>query len=216
MTPARDGGGGLQIIFAIFLGLMVTAFVGVGVYTFHPSPAEPLEKRIQSLVREEREVADAKPDADKTPADRARMQELRREADGLRDQVRAANQDWGRMTSIILIAFATLVMAISVLRADHLPVVGNGLLLGGVFTMVYGVGTIIATNSSVARFLILTVALAITIGIGWVRFVRRRDAAASGSPSGAASLEGLSELEQRIRGLEQRLDEAAGALARRS
>ena len=31
-------GGGLQVVFAIFLGLMVAAFVGIGVYTFYPSP----------------------------------------------------------------------------------------------------------------------------------------------------------------------------------
>lgn len=31
-------------------------------------------------------------------------------------------------------------MAISLVRADQLPVISNGLLLGGVFTMLYGVG----------------------------------------------------------------------------
>ena len=30
----------LQTIFSFFLGLMVVAFIGVGVNTFYPSPAE--------------------------------------------------------------------------------------------------------------------------------------------------------------------------------
>ena len=37
--PDPRPAGGLQTIFAIFLGLMVTSFIGVGVYTFYPSPA---------------------------------------------------------------------------------------------------------------------------------------------------------------------------------
>ena len=34
------GRGVLQAIFAVFLGLMITAVVGVGVYTFHPNPGD--------------------------------------------------------------------------------------------------------------------------------------------------------------------------------
>ena len=37
MADNRSGSQ-LKTLFAIFLGLMVTAFVGVGVYTFYPPP----------------------------------------------------------------------------------------------------------------------------------------------------------------------------------
>ena len=55
MPDVRQGGG-LQTIFGIFLGLMVTAFIGVGVYTFYPSPQaafnrllDPIEQGLQIL-----------------------------------------------------------------------------------------------------------------------------------------------------------------------
>ena len=41
----------LQTIFSFFLGLMVLAFVGVGVNTFYPQPAETSQKAMQDLSR---------------------------------------------------------------------------------------------------------------------------------------------------------------------
>ena len=42
---ADIGRGVLQAIFVVFLGLMITAVVGVGVYTFLPNPAEARSSR---------------------------------------------------------------------------------------------------------------------------------------------------------------------------
>jgi len=43
--------GGLHTIFSFFLGLMVTAFVGVGVYAFHPPPQTEYTRQIQEGSR---------------------------------------------------------------------------------------------------------------------------------------------------------------------
>ena len=79
----------------------------------------------------------------------------------------------GAADSVVLVAFATLAMAVSLVPAARLPVISNGLLLGGVFTMVYGVGSIIVTDTSMARFAVVTVALAITLVLGYVRFAHQ-------------------------------------------
>jgi hypothetical protein len=207
-------GGGLQVIFAIFLGLMVTAFIGVGVYTFYPSPDQALNTRIQDLMRQQQAIRNFRPEGALTQDDRDRLQVLTNQINTLQDRGSQGREAWGRTTSIVLIAFATLVMAISLIRADELPVISNGLLLGGVFTMVYGVGWIIATNTSVTRFVILTVALAITIGLGFVRFVRGHGRTAPMAASAPGSGEIVS-LEQRLAALEKRMDDAANALGRR-
>lgn len=210
MADVRQSGG-LQTIFAIFLGLMVTAFVGVGVYTFY-APQTQLNRRILDLNRQEQAVRNSKAPNELTPTDRAKIQEIRDELNKTQDAGQLSRESWGRSTSIILIAFATLAMAISLVRAEQLPVISNGLLLGGVFTMVYGVGWIIATGTSVARFMVMTVALVITLALGYVRFVRRRAPSVASNGEGIAGGEGLVDLEQRVRGLEQRMDEAANAL----
>ena len=208
---ADTRGAGLQTIFGFFLGLMVTSFVGVGVYTFYPPRDRQLRDRTVSLNRQEQAIRNSKaPDA-LTPADRARIQEIQDETAKVQDASRASGETWGRRTSIILIAFATLAMAISLIRAVQLPVISNGLLLGGVFTMIYGVGWIIVSDTSTGRFFVMTVALAITLALGYVRFVRRREPVAMLGQERIVRGEGLVDLEQRVRSLEDRMDEAASA-----
>lgn len=218
---ARQGGGSsaLQIIFSFFLGLMVTAFVGVGVYTFHP-PDEALEVELRELDRQEQAAGIGRTMGEPTEEERARMQERMDARSAVMDAHREARDAWGRSTSMILIGLATLVMAISLVRADQLPVISNGLLLGGVFTMVYGVGWILVSDTSITRFLVLTVALATTLGLGYVRFVRARAPGEVRAGPGPAPAEGpgetgSGELEERLRILEKRMEDAAAALGSR-
>lgn len=214
MTPPRTVPG-LPTVFAIFLGLMITAFIGVGVNTFYPSPATPYERQMEDIGRQEREIEGGRPASELSPADRGRLQTLRDSVTVLSQRARDARDGWGRTTSIILIAFATLVMAIAVLRADQLAVLSSGLLLGGVFTMCYGVGMILATTTSVARFVVLTIALVITIGLGYLRFARRSVSVAPLARGAdlTVSPTHLVDLTVRVEGIERRLDAVGRALA---
>jgi hypothetical protein len=144
--------------------------------------------------------------------DRERTRKLNDSRNELSDAAQAEREAWGRSTSIILIALATLIMAVSLVRADQLPVISNGLLLGGVFTMVYGVGWIIATDTSVARFVVMTIALVLTLALGYARFVRRRSPALEPGGPKVPSVEGLVRVEQRLTELEERMTQAANAL----
>jgi hypothetical protein len=186
---------------------MVSAFVGIGVYTFHPPSREP-ERRIEELSRHEQAIRNSKPADQLTLEDRAQIQQLTDQRNQIRDQSQVGFEAWARSTSIILIVFATLVMVVSLVRPDQLPVISNGLLLGGVFTMLYGVGWIVAAGASVTRFVVMAVAFVITLALGYVRFVRQRAAAAAPAVSGEIP----ADIERRLRELEERMDGAAVAL----
>ena len=80
--------------------------------------------------------------------------------------------NWQLTTSIALLICATLVMLASLVRPEKVPVISNGLLLGGLFTMVYAVGMSIGATHSWLRFGVITVALAVTVALGWFRFER--------------------------------------------
>lgn len=207
MSDTR-GGSTLQTLFAIFLGLMVTAFVGVGVYTFYPSPAEQFQGRITNLDRQQQAIRNSRPDVALSDSDRARIQSIVDQRDKLQDASSAATARWSARTSIILVAFATLAMAISLVAFARVPVLDGGLLMGGVFTMLYGVGWVIASGNSTSRFVVMTIAFAITLALGYVRFARRR---APVEVSGG----GVTDLEQRVHALEQRVAQAATALSQR-
>lgn len=208
-------GSGLQTLFAIFLGLMVTTFVGVGVYTFYPSPESQFRGRIEALGRQEQAIRNSQPDNALTPAERSQMQKVIDQRNSIQDASRAATERWAGRTSIILVALATIAMVISLTVAAGLPVISNGLLMGGVFTMLYGVGWVIASGTSTARFVVMSFALVITLALGYLRFVRRRAATDDRSSPAAAPSGDLSDLEQRVRLLEERTVQAAAALTGR-
>ena len=213
MGDARRSAG-LRTIFSFFLGLMLAVFIGLGVYTFYPQP-HPNESAIEGLENREKEIRDSRPATELTIEEREQIQEIQRQRSELVEGETAAWRPWGTRTSIILIVFSTLALAVSLIRADQLPVISNGLLLGGVFTMLYGVGWIVATDTSVTRFLVMTVALVITVGLGYVRFVRRGSTAPSADGPGIAMGEGLADIERRVGELEGRLDALAQALGPR-
>jgi hypothetical protein len=203
----------LQVIFSFFLGLMVTAFIGVGVNTFFPPPETEYEDRLEDLYRQQEDIEVMYPGSGElTDEEREELQGIREEIRELEEQEQAEFETWARNTSIILILFATLVMGISLVRSEQLRIISNGLLLGGVFTMLYGTGWVIASGSSVARFAVMTFALVVTFGLGYVRFVRGRKAAPAEGAVRAPSAE-IAGLEERIDRIERRLADAAGVLA---
>ena len=207
--------GGLHTLFAIFLGLMVTAFAGVGVYTFYPPPAKQYMDQIVKLDRQQEAIRNSRLDNALTPDDRARIQKLVDERNKVQDVSRKSSEAWAGRTSIILVSLATLAMVIALVFVAQLPVISNGLLMGGVFTMLYGVGWVIASGTSTTRFIVMTFALAITLALGYLRFVRRRASAATQPAGTPAPIGELTDLEQRVRTLEERLSQAASALADR-
>src|SRR5690349_12241201 len=204
----------LRTIFAFFLGLMLTAFVGVGVYTFHPPP-QRFDNELRDLGRKEQAVRDARAPNELTSADRDSLQAMERRRNALIDAAAAARIPWARTTSITLIVVATLAMAASLMGADRLHVISNGLLLGGVFLMLYGVGWIIATDTSVARFVVITIALAITLALAYARFARRGPRTVTAAGPGSSEAVDSSALEHRVRALEERLSAAAAVLGTR-
>jgi hypothetical protein len=152
-----------------------------------------------------------------TPAQKAENDRIQAQIDALQKEREAARQTWARNTSIVLVIFATIVMGISLVRSEQLRVLSNGLLLGGVFTMLYGTGWVIFSGSSTARFFVILFALAVTIGLGYLKFVRGRKAEAAvstepvvaGGSAGEAAIGGLA---ARVAALEARQAAAAAAL----
>lgn len=206
---------GLEVIFSVFLGFLVAAFIGVGVHTFYPQHRE-YDAQLQELYRERRDLLGSRPTTELSEEEREQLRELDERQSELVAASQEAHRQWGRRTSIILIALATLVMAVSIVLAEQLPVLNTGLLLGGLFTMVYGVGWIVATDSAISRFLVITFALAVTLILGYFRFVHRRprEKDSRGGGTAASDRNDLTAIEERLRNLEQRVEDAARILGR--
>jgi hypothetical protein len=208
----------LQTIFSFFLGLMVVAFIGVGVNTFYPSPTDTHQKEQQVLSRQMEALSVKGGGSSVDATTQAQIAALQVKQNALQDVIDAEMKGWARNTSIILVLFATLVMGISLMLNEQLRVISNGLLLGGLFTMLYGAGWVIFSGNSVARFFVILFALVVALGLGYLKFVRGREARAvtEGSlGSGAAGVTGnvdVADLTSRVAALEARAAAAGAAL----
>lgn len=147
----------IKYIYALFLGLILTVFVGIGIETFYPSPTAP-----------DYPTALSKAPADLTPAEQR-----------LQDQYDQQNKDFmkalsthNRNASMVALGFAVLWLVVSLLGAARLQILAEGFLVGGVFTLVYSIGTGMAADSMTYRFLVVTVGLLIALFLGYVKFLR--------------------------------------------
>lgn len=206
---------GLRTIFSIFLGLMLTAFFGIGAYTFYPPPNIQFEDQFIELTKQEVSIKTTKTEGELTSADRDQLEEIALKRSELIAAQQKARKPWCLNTSIILIVFSTLTLVVSLVRSDQLQVVSNGLLLGGVFTMLYGIGWIAFTGTSKIRFLVMTAALIVTLALGYVRFVRRGRMSPAMKGEQITEAGSLQEIERRISDLEVRINGAAQALGKK-
>jgi len=210
--------GALRTIFSFFLGLMVLAFVAVGVNTFYQSPEQRHQKETQA-IQQQMDTINVKqaPGGTLSSSDQAKLTRLQAEQNALQNKIQAEMEPWSLNTSIILIVYATIVMSVSLIRSEQLRVISNGLLLGGLFSMLYGAGWVIFSGTGTARFVVILFAFAITIGLGYVKFVRTRRepmAVAGGTARviDAGPAAELGDLEARVAALEARQAAAAAAL----
>jgi Flp pilus assembly protein TadB len=202
----------LQTIFSFFVGLMVLAFIGVGVNTFYEAPQQKYSEELNKLSQQQSRIDMKRPSSGSiSPSDQAEWDRLQKQIDELNKKQQAEMEIWARNTSIVLVVFATLVMGVSLIRSEQLRVLSNGLLLGGLFTMLYGTGWVIFSGSSWARFLVILFALGVTIGLGYLKFVRGRKPESAAVGDGPVSEE-IGSLEARVAALESRQMAAAAAL----
>lgn len=228
MATEAKRGDALQFIFSLFLGVLLVVFVGVGVWTFYPQPFDqnsPEQRELDRLYRQQSAEFEGKAGAQNSPE----AERIQKRIDELNDRMQVSRDEWSRNTSIVLMAFATVLMAVSLTLPETMKVFSNGFLLGGMFTLIYGTGWSFAGGDSRARFFVVAVALLLSVGFGYLRFIRgRKEAAeaaaiagaggmatavAGGGAAGAAADSGeLADIARRVAELERRAAAAAEAL----
>jgi hypothetical protein len=149
----------LKIIFTLFIGVMVALFVGLGIVAFYPSPVYP-DVMWQENMTEKQTAA--------IQAAEAAYQEA----------VRARNQ----IVSIVVTAVAVLIMVGSMFLEKRNLTLTNGLLLGGLFSLIYGSTVGFSAGSAMVTFITVGVGLAAVIVVGVRRFSPSREAREAAKP----------------------------------
>lgn len=148
----------LQVIYTFFLGLLLALFVGIGVSVFYDAPEYP-----------------EPPDSMKFGTTETLTDAQQQEQEAYNTEVEkydTADNDYSRNVSIVLIVAAILMLVVGVGLSHKLDILSDGILLGGVFTLIYAIGRGLSSDDEIFRFVVVTVGLVVALGLGWWKFVR--------------------------------------------
>lgn len=148
----------LKIVYTFFLGIIIALFVGLGISTFYSAPTSPTypDSVLQSgeLTSEQSAVMDK---------DRRKYEQANRE-------YTEKSQSYNRNVSIIALASAVVLVAVSLVFEKSNRVIGSGIMLGGLFTLLYSLGRGLASEDTKYTFIAATVGLLVALYLGYRRF----------------------------------------------
>jgi len=114
----------LELIYTFILAVILTVFVGVTLNTFYPKPehpkAQPIEKPYEEMTKSDWEIEE-------------------KENEEILKKHEEERKTWLQNSSIIIIITSTLLIALGLFLTKRMPIIPNGILLGGLFTIFIGI-----------------------------------------------------------------------------
>jgi len=156
----------MKIVYTFFLGALLALFVGLGIQTFYPGPEMP-EYPV------EMEYGGGGPLAEGGRLTEE-QQQVEREYDRQMEQWQDEQSDYHRNVSIASLAGAVLLLVLSLVVERRNRVLTNGIMLGGLFTLLYAIGRSFASQETATTFAAVSVGLAVVLLVGYRRFFQER------------------------------------------
>ena len=147
----------LKIVYAFFLGILLAISVGMGVAAFYPQPEGPTYPSELNFVNKE-------------PTQQ--QQQSQKDFDAQQRAWEDKMKPYNRNVSIITMVAALVFMAIGLLLEQKIGVLADGILLGGVLTLLYSMGRGFASQNSKYSFVVALIGVVIAIALGYLRFIK--------------------------------------------
>lgn len=154
----------LKLIYTLFLALMVALFVGLGIDAFYggpQAPEYPIELEGKTIPADYQET----PQEKQTRLDYYEKQK----------QYESDLKTYSRNVSIISLISAIIILIASFTLLSKIKMIADGILLGGVFTTVYGIIRGLMSEDSRFRFLVVVIGLIIALVLGYIKFIRPKE-----------------------------------------
>lgn len=153
----------LKLIYTLLLGILISVFVGVGIAAFYPGPKFP-DQPISLKYGSPEMAKDAVQSAEfKVEAERFDQQEK---------AFQAKSQLYNRNISIIAIVASIIIVIASLTFFKSIFIIADGLLLGGVMTLIYSVIRGFGTDDNMFRFFVVSIGLVVSLFLGYVKFIK--------------------------------------------
>lgn len=171
----------MRVLYSVFLGILVTLFVAWAMAAWYSTPRWeteypdvehkkeppilPSEQELSILTLDER-IARLQEYEESMTA----YEEWKATRDELQEEFDKKLEVQGRNVALISLLFAVILTAASLWYSGRLQAIAEGMLLGGIFTLMYSIGWCIARAPTIA-VLVVGVGLVVTIVIGYMKFV---------------------------------------------
>jgi hypothetical protein len=149
----------LKFVYTVFLGGLLALFVGLGVSTFYAAPKAPEYPNVTPVS------TDSKwPSAEEQKAQKKYDQEYKIYTE--------KDKTYSRNVSIITLSSSVLLLVISLAFERKIRILSDGIMLGGLFLLVYSIGRGFVSQSQKYTFVAVSVGVAVALILGYHRFVR--------------------------------------------
>lgn len=152
----------LKHIYTVFLAVLIVTFVGVGISAFYKAPKYP-EYPPELNFR-------TAPIDQSTNSAELMEKQIKFEKESRNFQ--KVNENYSRNVSTIALVASLIILVLSITLVTKIDFMSDGILLGGVFTLVYSIIRGFDAGDEKFRFIVVTVGLAVAMFLGYWRFVK--------------------------------------------
>lgn len=145
----------LTIVYTFFLGLILALFIGLGISTFYAGPKAP-EYPVETQVYSKEPTAE--------------QERVRNEYELAFKSYEKENQVYSRNVSMIALTGAIFLLVVGFVFEKRNQVIANGMLLGGVFTLLYSIVRGFVSQDTKYTFVAVSVGLVVALYLGYRRF----------------------------------------------
>lgn len=154
----------LRYVYIVFLGIILAVFVGVGIAAFYIAPKYPeYPSKLQRPYP---------PDPQKDATLSAEFQKEQEKYDATYKDFQKKNELYSKNVSIIALVFAVIFLIFSLLFANKLLLIADGMLLGGVLTLLYSIVRGFESGDEKFRFVVVSIGLVIALILGYLKFIK--------------------------------------------
>jgi hypothetical protein len=151
----------IRYVYIVFVGILLAAFVGVGIEAFYKGPKYP-ETPVELRFPETKQL--------ETTSSAYMQKQL--EFDRKSEEFQKQNGEYSRNVSIIALVAAVIMLVLSLTLFKQIAIIADGLLLGGVLTLAYSVIRGFGSNDDMVRFLVVSASLLVALILGYIKFVK--------------------------------------------
>ena len=152
----------IRIIYMLFIGVFLAIFVGVGISAFYSGPKFPDMPPVLKYCSVD--LKDTKQSEDfSKQANAFDLAEKKYQTD---------LQTYNRNVSSIAVIAAVILVILSLTLLRRMLVISDGILLGGVLTLIYSTIRGFSTEDTRFSFIVVSIGLIVSLVLGYLKFIK--------------------------------------------